>query len=152
MANRQTYVAGALGVLVGMVIGVNSAHRAEMVAFSGHNPNAVVDLDLGQPHKDAGYWRQPREEEAARKAVFAHPVYRMTPPRRSDIRTNVARRTQQRINSRKSAAPSWNLRGYPQQRRYSRVSACRGLSGQRYTHCLEAYINGENYEPNYFSY
>lgn len=148
MANRQTYVVGALGVLLGMVVGANSAQRAQIVSYAGHNPNNEVIREMPQFRRAAGIWRQRSDEEAV-NTVFSSGNYRITAPRRSSIEDNVARRLDRRIGGTTvfSAAPT--VRGAAAQVR-QRVPGCSQYTRQRYSHCLEAFINGEVYQPNYF--
>lgn len=151
MANRQTYVIGALGVLVGMVVGASSAQNAELVSYSGHNINSDIVRNMPNLHRATGIFRSRSERQSLdiRDGVN----YRLTAPRRSSISDNVERRR----NIRESndivhfAAPTTTgtVRGAAAQRR-QRVPGCSQYTRTRYTHCLEAYINGENYEANYY--
>ncbi|MBT4120106.1 MAG: hypothetical protein HOG89_04150 [Candidatus Peribacter sp.] len=151
MANRQTYVIGALGVLVGMVVGASSAQNAELVSYSGHNINSDIVRNMPNLHRATGIFRSRSERDTLdiRNGVS----FRLTAPRRSSIGQNVERRRNQRESDdiRHFAAPTTTgtVRGAPAQRR-QRVPGCSNYTGTRYTHCLEAYINGENYEVNYF--
>ncbi|MDA0375856.1 MAG: hypothetical protein O3A80_00910 [bacterium] len=150
MANRQTYVIGALGVLVGMVVGASSAQRADLVSFSGHNPNAESVRNMDNLRAAGGIFRS-RSEEATLDARNGF-NFRLTAPRRSSINTNVDRRRVLRESQdiRHFAAPTTGtVRGAPAARR-QHIPGCSQYSGQRYTHCLEAYINNEVYEANYF--
>ena len=142
MANRQTYVAGALGVLIGMVVGANSAQRAESVSFSGSNPNTEAVQELNAEHRAAGILRQRSTETEAR-------ITDSVPP---SVTSSVARRREMRLGDIfYFSAPSWTVRGMeaPAQ---PRVRECAGLSSKRYIRCLEAIITGDggNYETNYF--
>lgn len=151
MANRQTYVIGALGVLVGMVVGANSAQRADLVSYAGHNPNSQVIQDMPNLRRASGIFRTRSEQETldVRSGVAA----RWTAPRRSSLGDNVDRRRGLRLSQDivHFSAPNHagTVRGAPAQRRH-RVPGCTQYSGQRYTHCLESYLMGEEYVPNYF--
>ncbi|MAE68548.1 MAG: hypothetical protein QF793_01125 [Candidatus Peribacteraceae bacterium] len=151
MANRQTYVIGALGVLVGMVVGATSAQRADIVSYSGHNPNSETVRNMNSLHQSSGIFRvrSVRQNLDIRDGT----PFRLTAPRRTNTTENVARRREIRLSQNGGthfAAPAWGtVRGAPAQRR-QRVPGCSQYSSQRYTHCLEAIINGEVYEPNYF--
>lgn len=150
MASRQTYVIGALGVLVGMVV-ASSAQRAQTVSFAGHNPNSEIIQNMPQLRRAAGYWRQ-RSEEEAMGNVFTGQYHRLTAPRRSSIEQNVAARRNLREsqNAVHYAAPdSGTVRGAPAVQR-QRVPECAHLSRQRYTRCLEAVITGEPYTTSPF--
>ena len=61
MANRQTYVIGALGVLVGMVVGASSAQNAELVSYSGHNINSDIVRNMPNLHRATGIFRSRSE-------------------------------------------------------------------------------------------
>lgn len=141
MANRQTYVAGALGVLIGMVVGANSAQRAETVSLSGSDPNAEVTQELEAGHRSAGILRQRSTEAEAR----------LTAPEGASVESAVARRREMRLGDIfYFSAPSWTVRGM-EANQMPRVRECAGLSSRRYVRCLEAIITGdENYETNYF--
>ncbi|PIR54460.1 hypothetical protein COU75_00760 [Candidatus Peregrinibacteria bacterium CG10_big_fil_rev_8_21_14_0_10_42_8] len=143
MANRQTYVVGALGVLLGMVIGANSAQRAEIVSFAGHNPNDAEIQEMYQLRRAAGIWRQRSDESGA---------YRVTEPRRSSIQDNVQDRLDQRLGDTTvfSSAPTETVRGGPAQIRQV-IPSCSQYTRQRYVQCLEAILNGDTYQPNYYN-
>ena len=153
MANRQTYVIGALGVLVGMVVGASSAQRADMVSYSGHNPNSDIVRNMPNLRKAAGIFRSRSERQTldVRDGV----IFRLTAPRRSSTEVNVANRRKYRegqrgITTHYSASDQGTVRGVPAQRRM-RVRECDVYSGTRYTRCVEAYINDDIWQPNYFS-
>lgn len=63
MANRQTFVVGALGVLVGMVVGVSSAYNAQTVAFQGYDPNVASDME---DYRDFGFQLRERSDTGTR--------------------------------------------------------------------------------------
>ena len=152
MANRQTYVVGALGILLGTVIGANSAQRAEIVSFAGTNPNSTVIREMPQLRRAAGIWRQ-RSEEEGLNSVYSRGNYRLTAPRRSSVRDNVERRLDRRLGETTvfSSAPARirTVRGTPASVRQV-VPGCSKYTRQRYSRCLEAYINGEEFVPNYY--
>ncbi len=143
MANRQTYVAGALGVLIGMVVGANSAQRAETVSFSGSNPNTEAVQERTDPHRAAGILRQRSNETEAR----------MTAPVTPSVTDSVARRREIRLGDLfYFSAPSWTVRG-SEANQMPYVPECSGFSrySKRYVHCLEAIFTGnEGYETNYY--
>ena len=149
MANRKTYVVGALGVLVGMVV-ASSAQRAQTVSFSGHNPNSEVVRQMPHLRRASGVWRQRSEEEALGN-IFTGGHYRITSPRRSSLSDNIERRRNLRVSKSPSvhfAAPgNGTVRGAPALPRQV-VPECAGLTRQRYTRCLEAYISGEPYHSS----
>lgn len=148
MANRQTYVIGALGVLVGMVV-ASSAQRAQTVSFAGHNPNSEIIQNMPHLRRAAGYWRQRSDEWKGGNVFSGTHFQRLTAPRRSSIEENVQNRLERRqgANARHFAAPdARTVRGAPAVRR-QRVPECAHLSRQRYTRCLEAVITGEPYNP-----
>ena len=151
MANRQTYVIGALGVLVGMVV-ASSAQRAQTVSFAGHNPNSEVIRDMPHLRRAAGYWRQ-RSEEEALGSVFGGTYYRITAPRRSSIADNVENRLERRLGDATvfSAAPTQTVLGVPAILREA-VEGCSMLTRQRYSRCIKAAANGEPYEPTYWPF
>lgn len=148
MANRQTYVVGALGVLLGMVVGANSAQRAEIVSYAGHNPNSDIIQEMPQFRRAAGIWRQ-RSNEEAMDSVFSTGNYRITAPRRSSIADGVERRLNERLGNSTVFSSAPTVRGAEAQVRQL-VPGCSQYTRQRYSHCLEAYINGEEYVPNYY--
>ncbi len=141
MASRQTYVIGALGVLVGMVVGANSAQNAQTVSFSGANYRAAQEQ--GMPHRAAGYLRRRSDEQPA--TAFDHVVDRVTAPRRTSLEDNVARRYELRLGNLHNAAPVRTVRGRPIQNDLSEGN-CQGqiVSGRRYINCT--YFDG--YELN----
>lgn len=151
MANRQTYVIGALGVLVGMVVGASSAQRADLVTYAGHNPNSESVRNMDTLRTAGGIFRS-RSTESTLDARNGF-SFRLTAPRRSNIATNVNRRRALRESQdiRHFAAPTTTgtVRGAPAQRR-QRVPGCSQYTATRYTHCLEAILNGEAYEANYY--
>jgi hypothetical protein len=151
MANRQTYVVGALGVLLGMVVGANSAQRAEIVSYAGHNPNNEVIQNMPQLHRAAGIWRQ-RSEEEALNSIYSGGNYRITAPRRSSIEDNVQDRLDERLADTAifNSAPVRTVRG-ARARVLQVVPGCSQYSRSRYAQCLEAFINGDEYQPNYFN-
>jgi len=147
MANRQTYVIGALGVLVGMVVGASSAQRANLVSYAGHNPNAESVRNMDNLRAASGIFRTRSGETTS---------FRLTAPRRSGIESNVDRRRGIRESKdiRHFAAPTTTgtVRGAPATRR-QRVPECDMYSSARYTHCLESIINGsddEVWQANYY--
>lgn len=150
MANRQTYVVGALGVLLGMVVGANSAQRADIVSYAGHNPNDSAIQEMQQLRRAAGIWRQ-RSEEEALDSVYSTGNYRVTAPRRSPIQDNVQDRLDQRLGDTTfyNSAPARTVRGAPAQMRQL-VPSCSQYTRQRYAQCLEAVFNGDVYQPNYY--
>lgn len=154
MANRQTYVIGALGVLVGMVVGASSAQRADLVSFSGHNPNAESVRNMDNLRVAGGIFRS-RSEEATLDARNGF-NFRLTAPRRTDLASNVDRRREiresQDIRLFAAPTPMGTVRGATAQRR-QRVPECDMYSSARYTHCLESIINGsddEVWQANYY--
>jgi hypothetical protein len=150
MANRQTYVIGALGVLLGMVVGANSAQNAQVVSYAGHNPNDEGIQEMQQLRRAAGIWRQ-RSEERVGDSVYSNGNYRITAPRRSSIQDNVQDRLDERLSDTVifSSAPARTVRGARAQA-VRVVPGCSQYTRSRYAQCLEAFINGEEYHPNYF--
>jgi hypothetical protein len=156
MANRQTYVIGALGVLVGMVVGANSAQRADLVSYAGHNPNSEVIRNMPNLHRAAGIFRSRSESDILdiRNGVNYH----LTPGRRLNPGENAAHRRDIRLSKLDVGSPrfhsspfSWGtVRGVRAQRR-QRIADCDRYTRTRYTSCLESYIRGEEYFPNYYS-
>jgi|AP95_1055475.scaffolds.fasta_scaffold10604_3 hypothetical protein len=156
MANRQTYVIGALGVLVGMVVGASSAQRADLMSYAGHNPNSDIVRNMQNLHRAGGIFRSRSERETLdiRNGVSYH----LTPGRKLTPDKNAAHRRTIRLSqlnlgsSRLHYAPtSWRtVRGAPALRR-QRVGNCDMYTRTRYTSCLESYIRGEAYIPNYYS-
>ncbi|MCA9370503.1 MAG: hypothetical protein KC680_00915 [Candidatus Peregrinibacteria bacterium] len=149
MANRQTYVIGALGVLVGMVVGANSAQNATMVSFSGTDPNSEVIQNMPNLRRASGILRW-RSDENPGGTVYSRTVQRYTQPRRvlfgegyiGTLRDN-------RVGDTRVFQSAPTVRGGSAMQRQG-VPECDEFSGQRYTRCLEALINGEPYEANYF--
>ncbi len=139
MANRQTYVVGALGVLVGIVVGANSAQRAEVVSYAGHDPNNEVIQNMPQLNRAAQIWRQ--------RSGTGLNYY--TAPRRSSVEDNVARRLEQRLGDMNMYGSAPTVLGEPAQARQV-VPACAQYTRQRYSRCLEAFIRGEEFVPNYY--
>jgi len=140
MANRQTYVVGALGVLLGMVVGANSAQNAQIVSYAGHNPNDEGIQEMQDFRRAAGYFRQRSDERYSR----------VTAPRRSSIQDNVQDRLDERLADTVifSSAPVRTVRG-ARARVLQVVPGCSRYSRSRYSQCLEAFINGDEYRPNY---
>lgn len=149
MANRQTYVIGALGVLVGMAVGAQSAQRAELVSLSAHNPNSEIIQTMpnlrratqiirpGAYYQDAGYNTVNR---------------RMAPVRSSGLETNVAQRRNLRLSELGtifSAAPVRTVRGAPAQMPFWDPT-CGDLSTPRGQACNYARQYGIPHEQNYF--
>lgn len=150
MANRQTYAVGALGVLLGIVVGANSAQRAEMVSYSGINPNNAAIQEMPQLRRAAGIWRQ-RSDEGTIDPAYSNGEYRITAPRRSTLEDNIQRRLNERLSdtANYSSAPAEiTIRGAAQAKQV--VPECAGYSSQRYVDCLEALINGDYFSPNYY--
>lgn len=151
MANRQTYVVGALGVLLGMVVGANSAQRADIVSYAGHNPNSQEIQEMQHLRRAAGIWRQ-RSDERAHDSVYSSDTYRITAPRRSSIQDNVQDRLDQRLGDTAifSSAPVRTVRGARAQAPQV-VPGCAQYTRSRYAQCLEAILNGDVYQPNYYN-
>ena len=149
MANRQTYVVGALGVLLGMVVGANSAQNAQIVSYAGHNPNDESIQEMQQLRRAAGIWRQ-RSDERTLDSAYSSDNYRITAPRRSSIEDNVQDRLHERLGDTVifSSAPVRTVRG-ARARVLQVVPGCSQYSRSRYSQCLEAFINGDEYRPNY---
>lgn len=144
MASRQTYVIGALGVLVGMVV-ASSAHRAQMVSFAGHNPNSEQVRDELQTFRNTGIRRQ-RSHEEAMGNVFTGQTYRTTPPRRPSLQENVARRARLRSNRTMyfGAPEGGTVRGR-EALEIEQIPECAGKTGQRYTRCVDWFSQRENW-------
>jgi|GEM_PF-1046375 len=149
MANRQTYAVGALGVLLGIVVGANSAQRAEMVSYSGTNPNNAAIQEMPQLHRATGIWRQ-RSDEGTIDPAYSNGDFRTTAFRRSTLEDNRQRRLDERLSDTADygSAPEVTVRGETQAKQV--VPECAGYSSQRYVACLEALINGEFFSPNYY--
>lgn len=135
MANRQTYVIGALGVLAGMVIGANSAQRADMTV-SYLNPNNV---QTGVP-RTVNAIPSLRSDEGI--------TYRT--PRRSPFGDNVIGNIRdERLSRLFGSAPL--AKGVPVLDPY--IWICPGDSrGPRYARCVDAYRNDklDTYERTYY--
>lgn len=146
MANRQTLVVGALGVLVGMVVGANSAQHADVISYAGHNPNSEAIQNMPNLRRATEIIRP----GAYYEGVWSNVNVRTAAPRPATLEQNVEQRRMMRASELgHTSAPTRTVRGAPAQRtRY--VHGCSQYTGQRYTHCLEAYITGEEYVPNYF--
>lgn len=143
MANRQTYVVGALGLLMGMAVGASSGQSAELVSYSGTNPNSIDVRVMEQFHRAAGYLRFRNGVSPSSRTQDAET--HITAPRTLSRTEAMARRIQNMRNSDNTAT----IRGVPVQTT-SPVPECAGYTRERYIRCLEAFINGEPYETNYF--
>ncbi len=156
MVNRQTYIVGAIGILVGLVIGANSSQNAQTVSFAGNNPNNPDIQNMQSVHTSPGYLRQ-RSTERGLSSTFLNSPFRLTAPRQTSPEENAARlqaiRDSKNIDNTDTmyGAPTdgMTLRGAPVIVR-QRVPECAQYTGPRYTSCLEAYINGDNWVPNYY--
>lgn len=147
MANRQVYVVGALGVLVGMVVGVSSAQNAQTVSFAGHNPNDAQGFE----HRTD---RIPSIRSATERLDVRNSqgIGQWRTPPRTSLSENTARRLEYRHGQQGTlfeAAPVQTVRGVPAQLR-QRVGDCDRFSSVRYTRCLQSALDGETYEANYF--
>jgi len=123
---KQKYVVGALGVLVGVVVGASAAHNAQTVSFQGLDPNAAVDQ---QDVRDtnAGIYRNNRINNYDREAAV----------QKVDLRHLSRAR---RANRLRSAAPDHD----------NEFAECEGYTRVRLTRCIWSVINGEPYEKTYY--
>ena len=141
MANRQTYVIGALGVLVGMVVGANSAQRAETVALSAHNPNSDIVQQMPHLRRAAGIIRRRSDEGAVN--VFS----RITQSRRSPFGEGyIGTIRDNRVHQMPMHGSAPEMSESP--RRV--VPGCAQYTRKRYVDCVWSLIHDEEYEPNYF--
>lgn len=135
MANRQTYVVGALGVLLGMVVGVGSSQQAQTVSYSGHNPNNTVIQDMDHLRRASDYLRI-RGEETHYSA-----------PRTTDLAERAEYRGRLRAED-----ESITIRGLPISAWERMVGDCYGLSRSRLTHCIVETLQGNTYQLRQTSY
>ncbi|MBM3230925.1 hypothetical protein FJZ28_01205 [Candidatus Peregrinibacteria bacterium] len=142
MANRQLYVVGALGLLMGMVVGAGSGQSAQTVSQYDPNSDAVQEMD--SPYRADGYLRFRSTDGTVGDEGGI--VTRSTPPRRLSRMEMAARRLQ---NMHSAARTSGTVRG-ARTRTRNTVPECAGYTRDRYTRCLESVINGEEFVPNYF--
>ena len=134
MANRQTYVIGALGVLAGMVVGANSAQRADMTV-SYLNPNTAQE----------GVVRR-GDILRSRSANDNVPYY--VGPRLSPFGDNVIGNIRDERLSRLYGSAPRALGVEVEEPVYLR---CYGLSGKRQVRCERALFDGDaGYEMHYF--
>lgn len=132
MANRQTYVVGALGVLAGMVVGASSAQNALMVGFSGADPNRegqTVD----------------RTSNILRTRSTMPAAYYVTPRTVPFTEGYIGRIRDNRLAdyNMHGSAPVRTVRGAPVIL-LEDVYDCEGLSGRRFLNCLD----NASYESN----
>lgn len=149
MVNRQTVVVGMLGMVTGMLVGVTSADHAALVSFSGNDPNSAGIRSMDQLHQAAGYVRFRSDDGSIANGVSGTAV-RLTAPRRATLDEMLAHRENVRLEDFfRASAPVWTIRGQEVDTS-SPVPECAQYSTGRYTRCLEALINGEPFEANYF--
>lgn len=141
MANRQTYIVGALGVLAGMVVGANSAQRADMtVSYSGYNTDVAREMSVqrrGPILRSRSDENHRNYEVAPRAARFGEGVIGNI----RDVRLGQTRMFGSAPTLRGSSAP-----------RHRMLIECYGLSGKRYVNCEAAELNDERYDVNYYKY
>lgn len=148
MASRQTYVVGALGVLVGMVVGAQSAQRAELVSFSGSDPNSEIIQSMPNLRRATRLIRPGAYQDNVYNTVNA----RYAPVRPASIEDMVMQRRNVRLSGQDlmhSSAPTRTVRGAPAQLPFW-DSTCGDLSTARGQACNYARQNGLPYEQNYF--
>lgn len=152
MANRQTtYVVGALGVLVGMVIGATSAQNAQIVSFSAPNPNSPLVRNARTWRRVGAIPRERSEEEALRTDIRAVRIVRGTAPRRSSVSVNVARRLQRRLGDSTlfGSAPVRTVRGVPALTPFW-DEECGSITTKRGQTCNYYRQQGFDYIQNYY--
>lgn len=137
MANRQTYVVGALGVLLGMVVGANSAQRADTVAFSGASPNYSATQQyrptaveyMRRSRSDLGEYTVPSTDASFGEGVIGN------------VRANRV------MESAHGAAPDIaTIRGMPVRLRKVYICDEFGITTSRYANCVGAYLSDEEFE------
>lgn len=143
MANRQLYVVGALGLLMGMVVGAGSGQSAQTV--SQYDPNSDAVTEMEDLHRADGYLRFRNTDGVISDDEVGGIVTRSTPPRRLSRLEMAARRLQ---NMHGSARDTVNVRGL-RTRTDNTVPECAGYTRNRYTRCLESLINGMPFEADY---
>lgn len=134
MGNRQTYVIGALGLLVGMAIGSHPALNTRANLYSRMDPNSEAVRDMPNFRRAAGIIRHRSDENNSST------VYRLTAPRRVPFSEGYIRiMREQRINdsARFGAAPARSTRRV--------IPGCADYSGDAYTECLEQLIQSDEY-------
>lgn len=134
MAKRQTYVIGAIGMMLGMVVGSHSTQTTQADLYSRMDPNSETVRTMPTFRRAAGIIRRRSDDS------ISGVIYRLTEPRRAPFTEgyiNTVR--EERINDLASygAAPTRSARRV--------VPGCANYRGDGYTLCLEQMIQSDEY-------
>lgn len=134
MAKRQTYVIGALGLLMGMALGSHPALNAQADLYSSLDPNSEAVRDMPHLRRAAGIIRRRSDENTSAT------VFRLTAPRRvpfTEGYISIVREERLGNTGMFGSAPTLSPRRV--------VPACAAYKGEGYTSCLEQLIQSDEY-------
>jgi len=127
MANRQTFVVGALGVLVGLAVGASATQNAQVVSFGGQNPNSVLDT-INPREANDGVYNNNRSNNYGIDIPYTRGL---------SLQESVAARRAQRLHA---AAESGQFA----------LPGCEGLTRTRMARCNVAVMEQGAYQRNYY--